>query len=145
MGSAGQVAISMRQPRLISCRLRWALSVELALSSETSDPSIELGLLLRVDPARRYPFRQPVAADATAPAILQEMGVVITAEQGQVVKISWSAINPIQDVMSVAPLRWMITAGERTPAFPGDQGHCLTAGSDASGSSLRLRGLRCGR
>jgi hypothetical protein len=54
------------------------------LGGEASDPSIELGSLLRVDPARWYPFRQPICVDPAHPAFLQEMGVVITTEQGQV-------------------------------------------------------------
>jgi hypothetical protein len=51
---------------------------------QASDSGVELGSLFRVDPARRYPFRQTGSVDAAHPASLQEMGVVISAEQGQV-------------------------------------------------------------
>ncbi len=46
------------------------------------------GLLMLVDPSGRDPFGEPVGVDAAGPAFLQEVGVVVSAEQGQIVKIS---------------------------------------------------------
>jgi hypothetical protein len=40
------------------------------------------------------------------------MRVVISAEQGEIVKISEPTINPVQDVVSVAVAGWMGAAGE---------------------------------
>jgi len=56
----------------------------LALGVHAADPRVDLGLLVFVDPPRRYPFRQIVIVDAAGPAFLQEMRMVISAEQGQV-------------------------------------------------------------
>ena len=66
-----------------SCGLRESSPAELALGVQASDSAVELGSLFGVDPPRRYPFRQTVGVDAAGPAFLQEMGVVISAEQGQ--------------------------------------------------------------
>jgi hypothetical protein len=57
----------------------------LALGVEASDACVDLGSLLLVDPPWRYPFRQTVGVDAASPAFLQEVGVVVSAEQGQIV------------------------------------------------------------
>ena len=86
--------------------------VELALGIEASDAGVDVGLLILVDPSGRDPFGEPVGVDAAGPAFLQEMGVVVSAEQGQIVKIGWAAEDPIQDVVSVAPLGWVGAAGE---------------------------------
>ena len=87
-------------------------AVELALGVQPSDAGIDLRPLILVDPPGRDPFGEPVSIAAAAPALLQEMGVVIPAEQGQIVKISKAAENPIQNVMAVAPRRRMCAAGE---------------------------------
>ena len=76
---------------------------------------MELGSLFGVDPARRYPLWKPVSVDATAPAFLQEMGVVVAAHEGQIVQVSRPAINQIDDVMPVAPLRRMIATRKEHP------------------------------
>jgi hypothetical protein len=52
---------------------------------QPSDAGVELGSLIVVDPPGRYPFRQTVGVDPAGPAFLQEVGVVISAEQGQIV------------------------------------------------------------
>ena len=62
--------------------------VELALVVDALDAGIDVGLLILVDPAWWYPFGEPVGVDAAGPAFLQEVGVVVSAEQGQIVKIS---------------------------------------------------------
>ena len=41
---------------------------------------VDVGSLILVDPARRHPFGEPVGVDATSPALLPKMGVVIAAE-----------------------------------------------------------------
>jgi len=41
-------------------------------------------LLILVDPAGWDPFGEPVGVDAAAPALLQEMGVVESAQQSQI-------------------------------------------------------------
>jgi hypothetical protein len=53
------------------------------------------------------------------------MGVVVSAEQSQIVKIGWAAEDPIQDVVPVAPLGWVDAAGETTSGVSGDQCHGL--------------------
>jgi hypothetical protein len=77
------------------------MSSELLLGVHASNPCVELGPLVPVDPPRRYPFRQTVGVHPAGPAFLQEMGVVIPAEQRQIVEISGSAENPIFDVVAI--------------------------------------------
>ena len=48
------------------------------------DAGIDVGLLILVDPSGWDPFGEPVSVDAAAPAFLQEMGVVIPTEQGEI-------------------------------------------------------------
>ena len=76
------------------------------------DASVDVGLLILVDPSGWYPFGEPVGVDATGPAFLQEVGVVVSAEQSQIFKISGAAEDPVEDVVSVAPLGWVGAAGE---------------------------------
>ena len=59
--------------------------VELALGIEASDAGVDVGLLILVDPSGRDPFGEPVGIDAAGPAFLQEVGVVVFAEQGEIV------------------------------------------------------------
>ena len=59
-------------------------AVELALGVEASDAGVDVGSLIVVDPPGRGPFGEPVGIAAAAPALLQEMGVVVSAEQGQI-------------------------------------------------------------
>ncbi len=61
--------------------------VELALGVEALDAGVDVGLLILVDPAGWDPFGEPVGVDAAGPAFLQEVGVVVSAEQGQIFKI----------------------------------------------------------
>jgi hypothetical protein len=55
------------------------------LGIDALDAGIDLGSLILVDPAGWDPFREPVDIDATAPPFLQEMRVVVSAEQGEIV------------------------------------------------------------
>jgi hypothetical protein len=50
------------------------------------------------------------------------------------VQIGRPAIDPVADVVPVAPLRWVITARKGTSAVPGSQCHGLTPGGDPAGS-----------
>ena len=59
-------------------------AVELALGVEASDAGVDVGSLIVVDPPGRDPFGEPVSIAAAAPAFLQEVGVVVSAEQGQI-------------------------------------------------------------
>ena len=66
----------------------WSASAsQLALGMYSLDAGVGVGLLMLVDPAGWDPFRKPVDIELAAPAFLQEVGVVVSAEQGQVVKI----------------------------------------------------------
>jgi hypothetical protein len=56
-------------------------AVELALGVEALDAGVDVGLLVLVDPAGWDPFGEPVGVDAAGPAFLQEVGVVVSAEQ----------------------------------------------------------------
>jgi hypothetical protein len=87
-------------------------AVELALGVEALDASVDVGLLILVDPAWWYPFGEPLDSDAAAPAFLQEMRVVVSAQQRQILKISGAAEDPIQNVVPVAPLGRVGAAGE---------------------------------
>jgi len=89
-----------------------ASAVELALGLDALDAGIDVGLLILVDPAGWDPCGEPVSVDAAAPAFLQKVGVVVSAEQGEIVKIGWAAENPIQNVVPVAPLGWVGAAGK---------------------------------
>ena len=60
------------------------MAVELALGVEAFD----VGLLILVDPAGRDPFGEPFSVDAAGPAFLQEVGVVVSAEQRQIANTS---------------------------------------------------------
>ena len=72
-----------------SCGVEWssplAPAVLLSLGVEASDAGVDLGSLVVVDPPRWYPFRQTVGVHSAGPALLQKVGVVISAEQRQVV------------------------------------------------------------
>jgi hypothetical protein len=59
--------------------------VLLSLGVEASDAGVDLGSLVVVDPPGGYPFGQTVGVDAAGPAFLQEVGVVVSAEQAQIV------------------------------------------------------------
>ena len=62
-----------------------ASAVELALGVDSLDAGIDVGLLILVDPAGWDPFGEPVDIDAAGPAFLLEVGVVVSAEQGEIV------------------------------------------------------------
>ena len=59
--------------------------VELALGVDAFDAIVDVGLLILVDPPWWYPFGEPVSVDAAGPAFLMEVGVVVSAEQGEIV------------------------------------------------------------
>ena len=81
--------------------------MQLALGVETPDAGVGVELLVVVDPAGWDPFGEPVAVDAAAPAFVQEMRVVVSAQQSQVFKIGGAVENPIHNMMPVAPLGWV--------------------------------------
>ena len=58
--------------------------VELALGVYSFDAGVDVGLLMLVDPAGWDPFGEPVDIELTAPAFLQEVGVVVSAQQGEI-------------------------------------------------------------
>jgi hypothetical protein len=62
-----------------------AAPVQLALGVYSSDAGVDVGLLILVDPAWWYPFWESVGVESAGPAFLQEVRVVIPAEQGHVV------------------------------------------------------------
>jgi hypothetical protein len=64
--------------------------VLLALGVEASDAGVDLRSLLLVDPPGRYPFGQSILVDAASPAFLQEVGVVVSAEQAQIANTALS-------------------------------------------------------
>ena len=102
------------------CSLPSVAAFESPLGVDASDAGVDVGLLILVDPPRWDPFGQPVGVDAAAPAFLCEVGVVVSAEQGQVVKIGKPAEDPIQDVVPVAVARGMGAAGEGASGVSGD-------------------------
>src|SRR4029434_1810253 len=63
----------------------------------------------------------------------------ICAEQSQVAKVGRPAIDPVDDVVPVTPLRGMITTREGTSALPDNQRHGLAAGGDPSRTAQRQR------
>ena len=79
---------------------------------DASDAGVDVGLLILVDPLGWDPFGEPVSVDATSPAFLQEMRVVVSAEQSQIFKIGWAAEDPVEDVVPVAPLGRVGAAGK---------------------------------
>ena len=71
-----------------SCRCGYSASVapvQLALGVEALDAGVGVGLLMLVDPAGWDPFGEPVGVELAGPAFLQEVRVVVSAEQGQIV------------------------------------------------------------
>ena len=61
------------------------VAVESSLGAQASDAGVGVGLLMLVDPAGWDPFGEPVDIDVAGPRLLQEVGVVVSAEQGQIV------------------------------------------------------------
>ena len=72
-------------PSRCSGRSSLVVAVELALGVYSLDAGVGVGLLMLVDPAGWDPFRKPVDIHVAGPPFLQEMGVVVSAEQGQIV------------------------------------------------------------
>ena len=107
------------------CGCSSSIAVKSPLGVDASDAGVDVGLLILVDPAGWDPFRQSLSIDAAAPAFLCEVGVVVSAEQGQIVKIGKPAEDPIQDVVPVAVARWVGAAGEGAAGVSGDQCHGL--------------------
>ena len=62
-----------------------AVVVELALGMYSLDAGVDVGLLMLVDPAGWDPFGEPVGVEPAGPPFLQEVGVVVSAEQGEIV------------------------------------------------------------
>jgi hypothetical protein len=58
--------------------------VLLALGVQPPDACVDLGALVFVDPPGWDPLRQIISVQPAGPAFLQEMGVVVSAEQRQV-------------------------------------------------------------
>ena len=56
------------------------------------------------------------------PPGLVDQGVVVTAEEYQVVDVGFSAVGPVDDVVDVAPAVGMVTVGEHAVQVPGH--HC---------------------
>jgi hypothetical protein len=54
------------------------------LGVDAFDAIVGVGLLILVDPAGWDPFGEPVSIDAAGPPFLQEMRVVVSAEQSQI-------------------------------------------------------------
>ena len=102
---------------------------------EALDAGVEVGLLILVDPFWWCPFGQPVGVDAAGPAFLEEVGVVVSAEQGQVVQVGVAAEYPVHNVVAVAPLWWVGAAGEAAAAVPSGQRQGLAFGGQALGSA----------
>ena len=56
-----------------------------SLGMYSLDAGVGVGLLMLVDPAGWDPFGEPVDIELAAPAFLQKMRVVVSAEQGEIV------------------------------------------------------------
>jgi len=123
------VGLHSRPSRGVGCS---SSSAEVAsLGAEASDAGVDLGSLVVVDPPRWYPFRQTSSVDPAGPALLQKVGVVISAKQGQIVKISKPTQDPVENVVSVAPTGWMGTPGKGASTVSGDECHGLASGGQS--------------
>ena len=60
------------------------VAVESSLVVYSFDAGVGVGLLMLVDPAGWDPFRKAVDIHVAGPPFLQEVGVVVSAEQGQI-------------------------------------------------------------
>ena len=60
--------------------------VELALGVEALDSGVDVGLLLLVDPPWWDPFGEAVGIHLAGPPFLQEVGVVVSAEEGSILR-----------------------------------------------------------
>jgi len=67
----------------VCCSSSFAI-VKSSLGMYSLDAGVGVGLLMLVDPSGWDPFRKPVDIHVAGPAFLQEMGVVVSAEQGQI-------------------------------------------------------------
>ena len=81
-----------------------------------------------INPTWWPPFRQSLVVDGHRPAALQEVVVVIDAEQRQVVQIGLPTLSPRNDVVPLAVFRRMQATGERAADVAGDQCHGLVPG-----------------
>jgi hypothetical protein len=81
---AGSVPVDRSSSCCSGRSLPSASVVELALGVDALDAGVDVGLLILVDPAGRDLFGEPVGVDAAGPALLQEVGVVVSAEQGEI-------------------------------------------------------------
>jgi hypothetical protein len=63
------------------------------------------------------------------------MGVVVAAEQGQVVEVGAAAVDPVENVVPVAPGGRVGAAGEGAAGVPGNEGHGLSFGGEPLGSA----------
>ena len=68
----------------VCCSSSFAI-VKSSLVVDSLDAGVDVGLLMLVDPAGWDPFGEPVGVELAAPAFLQEVGVVVSAEQGEIV------------------------------------------------------------
>ena len=110
-------------------------SAQFALDAQASDSGVELRSLVRGRstvavsiPAtcRRSSGRSSLSAGNGCGDICRAKSCCLGRS---------AAVDPVDDVMSVTPLRRMITAREGTSTLPGNQRHGLAAGSDPSGSA----------
>jgi hypothetical protein len=117
------------------CRLTVVVRAVWSLRCSRLIRWLNQGLLLSVVPAGWDPFGEAVG-DLAGPAAGGEPGVVVAAEQGQVVQIGGAAIYPFPDVMPVALSRRMCTAGD-AQRRPGRSGR--RSGPDETSRPHRTR------
>jgi len=86
------------------------------------DAGVDDGFLITVDGYGRRPFGYSVRVDAPGPATGGEIVMVVTANQSQIAQIRFAALNPGNDVMSFAPFRGSIAAGNRAAGVAGVEG-----------------------
>jgi hypothetical protein len=98
-----------------------SIAVKLVLGVDAPDAGVDVGSLIWSIQRGGIHSGSPSSLMRQLPAFLQKMGVVVSAEQGQVVKIGRTAEDPIQDVVSVAPGCWVGAAGEAAAGVSGDQ------------------------
>ena len=88
-----------------------------------------------VDDLGRCPFGQAVVVDPAAPAPAEELGVVVTAEQGEIVEVGESAFGPAEDVVPFAIFGRGVAPGKATSSVPSDERHGLSEGGDSAAAA----------
>ena len=85
----------------------------------------------------------PIGAAGQLPALLMHRSMVGAADQGQVGQVGGAAIDPVPQMMGLAPGQGAGTVGEDTAAVADSQGGALSRLYTTANAQGRNVGFRC--